>query len=91
MKHGVRITVEGRVQGVGFRWFVQQRAQRIGVVGHVRNLASGSVEIEAEGSREQLNELQAAVSSGPAFSKIANLVVEEKPPTGEYDAFEITF
>ncbi len=60
-----RYLVRGRVQGVGFRWFVVQEGERLGLVGVVRNLRDGSVEVLAEGNMEALAELERALREGP--------------------------
>jgi acylphosphatase len=57
--------VAGRVQGVGFRWFVRQQARRWGLRGWVRNRTDGSVEIAAAGPSEAIDGLLAAVRRGP--------------------------
>ena len=61
----VRYQIHGRVQGVGFRWFVREHARRLGLTGTVRNLATGSVQVEASGSLDALTELEKLISSGP--------------------------
>lgn len=69
-----RIIVRGRVQGVGFRWFVQDVAADIGVSGWVRNLPDGrSVEALAEGTPEQLDRLAARMRQGPPGSHVGEL------------------
>ena len=57
--------VRGRVQGVGFRWFVESAARTLGVSGWVRNRADGSVEVLAQGTREQLFALRAKLTRDP--------------------------
>ena len=71
----VRWEVTGRVQGVGFRWFVRQQARRWGVRGWVRNRADGSVEIAAAGPAEALEGLLAAVHRGPPGAEVAGTKV----------------
>ena len=66
----VRWEVIGRVQGVGFRWFVRQQARRWGVRGWVRNRPDGAVEIAAAGTREALDGLLAAVHRGPPGAQV---------------------
>ena len=83
--------VKGRVQGVGFRWFVQQKAQKLGLSGYVRNLPDGNVEFEAEGEKAELESLLAAVNHGPAFSRVLDVASEWKEASGRYDGFEITY
>ena len=84
--------VAGRVQGVGFRWFVERAARRVGLRGEVRNLADGSVEILARGERENLATLEREIRSGPPAS-IVERVEAFEPPAGdeecEFDGFEI--
>jgi acylphosphatase len=61
-----RVQVVGRVQGVGFRWFVREEARREALAGWVRNLPNGVVELAAEGPRDALDRLLDAVRRGPA-------------------------
>jgi acylphosphatase len=70
-----RYRVTGRVQGVGFRYFVFRRADEIGVSGWVRNMADGSVEAVVSGSESQHREVAAALAEGPRWSKVRNLEV----------------
>lgn len=65
-----RYTVRGRVQGVGFRWFVTNSAGPIGVTGWVRNLDDGAVEVYAIGTQEQLAELESSLWRGPHYSEV---------------------
>ena len=69
--------VEGRVQGVGFRWFVRERARGLGVAGWVRNEADGSVRVQARGTPEALARLEEAVGVGPPSAEVRT--VEEVP------------
>jgi acylphosphatase len=83
----VRYQIHGRVQGVGFRWFVREHARRLGLTGTVRNLATGSVQVEASGSLEGLTELENLLSSGPRGAIVTKVDKEEKideaiPPGG---------
>jgi acylphosphatase len=68
-----RYVVSGRVQGVGYRYFVLRKADVIGVAGFARNLPDGSVEVVAEGSEEALSHLETALREGPAFAEVANV------------------
>jgi acylphosphatase len=65
-----RFIVRGRVQGVGFRWFVEAEAQRLGIAGWVRNNHDGSVEILAQGSRDQLAGLHSRLREGPRAARV---------------------
>jgi acylphosphatase len=79
----VRLLISGRVQGVGFRYFVLRRAQAAGLAGFTRNLADGSVEVVAEGSQEQLEALEAAVRRGPPHAHVSR--VEKTEISDEVD------
>ena len=78
-----RLIVRGRVQGVGFRWFVEAEAHRLGIAGWVRNNADGSVEVLAQGSREQLAGLHSRLRQGPRAARVDDVeVIEAKPISG---------
>lgn len=66
----VRYLVRGRVQGVGFRWFVLGTARELGVRGWVRNRADGGVEAVAEGAPDALGRLRRALESGPPGARV---------------------
>lgn len=85
----VHIRVTGRVQGVGFRAFVAQSAGFIGVTGWVRNVGLDTVEVLAEGSRQQVDTLVNAVKTGPRASRVDGTRVEEEPSTSEFQDFDI--
>ncbi len=80
----IRWHVRGRVQGVGFRWFVERVAGEIGVDGDVFNLIDGGVEIRATGSASQLDALLLAVRQGPRGSRVDDVQVLD--PEGEPQA-----
>ncbi len=65
-----RWLVRGRVQGVGFRFFVQREATRLGLRGSVRNTPDGAVEVVAAGTSKALNELEARLHEGPDAAKV---------------------
>lgn len=69
--------VKGRVQGVGFRWFVQREASELGLLGWVRNTDEGHVEVVAAGSAEDLAELRAALREGSRGSRVDAVVVND--------------
>ena len=68
-----RVIVRGKVQGVGFRWFVRERARRLGLAGRVRNNPDGSVEVEASGDATGIETLLAALRVGPAGADVQGL------------------
>ena len=69
--------VKGRVQGVGFRWFVQREASEIGLKGWVRNTDDGCVEIVAAGDAEDLAELKGALRKGSRGSRVDAVIEHE--------------
>jgi acylphosphatase len=88
----VRAVVRGRVQGVGFRDYVETRARLLRLAGRVRNLPDGrSVEVIAEGSHEALVQLIELLREGPGTSRIDAVDVEWRAPTGEYQDFGTAF
>ena len=84
-----RYLVCGLVQGVGFRYFVLRRAQERGVVGFVRNLPAGPVEVLAEGGAEALDGLRRDLEIGSRFSKVSKVEEVGESPTGRYATFSI--
>ncbi len=85
----VHIWVTGRVQGVGFRAFVQQSALLSGLRGWVRNVGYDQVETVAEGPRSVLERFVETVQTGPRVSRVDHSRVEWEPPTGEFVTFSI--
>ncbi len=82
--------VQGYVQGVGFRMFVVDAAQRLGVVGWVRNRWDESVEVTAEGRRVDLERLLEELYDGPRAAHVDSVEAEWLPASGEYHQFWIT-
>ena len=74
-----RYVVSGRVQGVGFRWFVEREAAQLCVAGWVRNRENGTVEIMATGTREQLNALHSRLREGPRAARVDEVAVSPAP------------
>jgi acylphosphatase len=66
----IHLEVAGRVQGVGFRWYVVERAQRLKLAGWVKNTRAGTVEVAAAGERDALATLEAAVKAGPRGARV---------------------
>jgi acylphosphatase len=82
-------TVHGRVQGVGFRWFVQRRAERLGLVGWVANDASGAVRVVVEGQLAAVEEFEQDLRSGPPGAAVDRVEATFPPPTAEFTSFDI--
>jgi len=83
-----RYLVSGRVQGVGFRWFVEREAALIGVTGWVRNCDSGEVEVMATGTQEQHTTLRRRLKDGPRAARV-DRVHESNAPLLESSSFRI--
>jgi len=81
--------IRGRVQGVGFRWFVLAKARALGLAGEVRNLSDGSVEVLAEGAKTDLETLARAIKDGPDSSQVERATVEWEDFAGNFSGFEI--
>lgn len=87
----VHILISGMVQMVGFRYFVQRKAQQYGLTGFTRNLPDGGVEVEAEGERGMLEELIKDCRVGPSAASVSQVRIEWKPYQGEFKDFQIAF
>jgi len=72
-----RYRVHGRVQGVGYRYFVQHAAARLGIIGWVRNLDDGGVEVYAIGSHADHDELSERLHHGPSMADVHGVEVQE--------------
>jgi acylphosphatase len=81
--------VRGRVQGVGFRYFVVENAVRLGVRGYVRNTMDGEVEVHAEGEETALAGLRVELERGPMLARVIEVVEGDAPVTGRYSSFSV--
>jgi acylphosphatase len=84
----LHLVIRGRVQGVGFRSFVQWRARQLGVHGRVRNLPDGSVELRAEGDEATLRELLAIARRGPSSAAVREVEESWSDATGAFTRFD---
>ena len=80
--------VRGRVQGVGYRYFVERAAAELGLMGYTRNLDDGRVEVYATGAAAKLDELRRRLSVGPRFADVRG-VEEQEAPERKYESFRI--
>lgn len=85
----LRASIQGRVQGVFFRDFVQEHAERLSLNGYVRNLPDGSVEIEAEGERHKLEDLVKHLKIGPPVAGVDKVIIQWSEYKGSYSDFRI--
>ncbi len=84
-----RFVVRGRVQGVGFRWFVEKEARLLGVTGWVRNNADATVEVLAQGTNIQLSGLRSRLQQGPRAARVDDVVESEAKPVNSLTTFRI--
>ncbi len=87
-KRAVTLRIYGRVQGVGFRYYTQKEAVARQISGWVRNMPDGSVYIEAEGEKEQLEQFIDWCETGPQWARVTDVQKQYVPPKG-YSGFEI--
>ena len=85
------ITVEGRVQGVGYRDYVRRRALALGLVGYVMNLRDGRVRVHAEGAREVIEDLMRQLEKGPPLSRVDHLSTRWLLPGRRFTSFDIRY
>jgi acylphosphatase len=81
--------ISGDVQGVGFRYFAQRVAARHQVVGYVRNLSDGRVEVVAEGTTEGIEGFKHDLAAGPQHSRVEQVEELNLEPSGQYPNFRI--
>ena len=84
-----RFLVRGRVQGVGFRWFVEREAHILKIAGWVRNNPDSTVEVLAQGTREQLAGLQSRLREGPRAARVDEVEVKDADPIPALTSFQI--
>jgi len=89
MKKAYNILIQGRVQGVGFRWFAQQNAQQFGLQGYVENLHNGDVEVFVQGSEESLQQFIAKLKVGPSFANVTNFNISDTEVDNSFNQFKV--
>lgn len=89
MQKQLHAIVEGRVQGVGFRYFVEMQAVSLDLTGWVRNLYSGEVEVMAEGDEVALSQLLLHLNRGPSPANVSHVSVNWSDATGEFPTFRV--
>lgn len=83
------LKAQGRVQGVGYRWFVQHIAQHYGICGYVQNLYDGSVYILAQGTESVLEQFREALRAGNRYARVDSLETNTLESAKIYHDFEI--
>ena len=91
MEKKVEIIVTGRVQGVGFRYFIEDKAVSLNLKGYVKNIDYNKVEIVAEGEETNLNQLVEFAEKGPSYARVTNIKTDFKEATGEFKGFNLRF
>jgi acylphosphatase len=86
---GVHVLIEGRVQGVGFRFFTKEQAQKLGLTGWVRNTFDGDVEAYAEGLKEDLEFWLVNLQRGPGSAFVTNIQKDWSPAQGKFRKFQV--
>ena len=84
-----RYVIAGRVQAVGFRYFTEAAAAREGILGWVRNMPDGRVEVSAEGDAEALDRFERRLRHGPPHARVERVDVDDMVPTGRETGFTI--
>jgi len=87
----VRALVQGRVQGVGFRWFTRRSAEELGLSGSVRNRVDGSVEVEIQGPAAAVEKMIEALRRGPGAARVERLRTQTLEPIAGASRFEVRF
>ena len=85
----IEITVHGRVQGVAFRWYTTRQAEVLGVTGWVRNRPDGTVQVVAEGPRDDLDTFLAWVERGPDHARVDRCDVFRSEAAGTFTDFTV--
>jgi acylphosphatase len=89
LSHARRFVVRGRVQGVGFRWFVEREAHILKITGWVRNNPDASVEILAIGTRDQLSGLRSRLQEGPRAARVDAVEEFDGDPIAGLTSFQV--
>ncbi len=87
----VHIVVKGRVQGVGFRHFAMMEAKKRHLVGTVKNLYNGNVEIHANGEEEFLKDYLRVIQQGPISAEVSDIDINWQEPRRSYTDFKVIF
>ena len=91
LRTAAEILVNGRVQGVGYRNYVERKASQLGLAGYVMNLKDGRVRVRVEGNRGLIEELAHELEKGPPLSRVEHVAVMWRPVTGRFHSFGIRY
>ncbi len=87
-----RVKIFGRVQGVGFRWFLRRKAEELGIKGYAENLLDGTVEVVAqadEKNKDSLEKFLEACRKGPFLARVDKVIVREVKDNQKFGEFQI--
>lgn len=85
------LKISGRVQGVGFRFFVQQKARELGIKGWVKNMGDGSVLVMAQGEKTDMETFIDYLSRGPALARVDNIEKSKTDFSSEFSDFGVKY
>jgi acylphosphatase len=88
-RKALHLLIDGRVQGVGYRWFARQAGRELGLTGKVRNLPDGRVEVHAAGDPEQLARFVDRLREGPPAARVREIAEEELATVPDWEGFDI--
>ena len=91
MEKQIRINIFGRVQGVGFRYFIKIKARKLGLKGWVQNQVDGSVKLKVKGYKEKIKELIDYCHKGPLFSQVEKVQTEKEKTENDLESFIIMY
>lgn len=86
-----RVLITGRVQGVGYRFFVTTKAENYAIFGFVKNLETGALEIEVEGEKQVVMDFLNEIRKGPRHAEVGDFQIEWKPFKMTYDRFFVKY
>ena len=91
MLTAAEIIVSGRVQGVGYRYFVLRQAEYLGLTGYVRNLPDGRVAVFAEGERLVIDQFKSVLAQGPRFARVENIEIIFSEYKAKFKSFSVDY
>ena len=91
MKIARNLLIKGRVQGVGYRYYTQREAEKLGLTGFVKNLYNGDVEVYVEGDKEIVDYFISFLRRGPGFADVDEIKITEIPYENKYLDFSVSF
>jgi len=86
-----KVLLDGRVQGVSLRYYMQRQASKLGLTGFVRNLSDGRVEAVMEGSPAAVKAMLKWCETGSPYARVDSIAVRYEEPTGRFSSFEVRF